>query len=179
MTVTDNGNTTPDNANADDQHHDSSQTDDAGQTEPIGAEADDMPDSDQGDDAARKARREAAGLRKRLRETETERDELCAERDEIRAQRDAAREEIVAMIATTSGLPDLGLLAAAGHDAASFITDEGRVDRVKVTDACRDAMKRYRIGRPPAPNPQQASGVHQPGESTSQQWVAAFAPPKA
>ena len=177
MTVTGSDTTMLDNANNANQKHDSTPVDEAGHIATPGSDADGRPDSDQGyvdqeNDQVRKARREAAGLRKRLRETETERDQL-------RSQLDASHHDIVAMVAAGAGLPDPGLLAAAGHDTNSFFTEDGRVDSEKVSDACRATMRQYRIGRPPAPNYQQGTGGGHPGESSSDRWAGAFAPPKA
>jgi hypothetical protein len=80
-------------------------------------------------------------------------------------------------IATKAGLPDIGLLAAAGYEPDDFIAD-GKVDRDKVANACRDTIKRYNIAKPRSPvlpNPQQGA-YGPPQRQPGAEWTGAFAP---
>jgi hypothetical protein len=127
-------------------------------------------DDDQDDDVQPGGRRvlREAGYRRRAQAAE-------AERDQLRTQLDTLHRQAVADIAKGAGLivtdvaeSDLvsevvGLLEKAGHDLASFITDDGTVDRAGVIDATTTTMRRYNIrpgkppGKPPRPNLQQGA----------------------
>lgn len=174
--------TTTDNANNVGEEQDSLP---AGQTDSGTPDTDTAPDSNNGaqddddyqglgqdqndgtDDG--NPNHEAAKWRTKFRDTQRQRDELAA-------QLAANHQDIVSQIAADIGLPDPNLLAAAGYEMDSFITD-GRVDRGAVAAACEDARKRYRIGRSPRSNFQQGrtNGGGAPGTNG---WVDAFAPPK-
>lgn len=176
MTTTDNvtdvGNLHDSEPDAQAGHPRPASTDD---DKPSASEIDDRDDDqDAGDGATdiEKARREAARYRTRLREVE-------AERDQLAAQLATNHEDIVSQIAADAGMPDRSLLNAAGYEVGDMLTEDGRVDREKATAACRETMKRYRIARPPSPNMQQSTGTRMPGQSASEAFAAAFAPPKA
>lgn len=100
---------------------------------------DDHGDQD-GDQGGGGRRNREAGLRRRAQAAE-------AERDQLRAQLDTLHRQIVTDIATGAGLPEVELLESAGHELASFITEEGEVDKVKVIEATTETMRRYSIQR--------------------------------
>lgn len=125
-------------------------------TEDVGGAAtdvvDDQDDDDQDDDQTGGRRNREAGYRRRAQAAETERDQL-------RGQLDTLHRQIVGDIATGAGLPEVELLEYAGHELASFITEEGIVDRAKVIEATTATLRRYNIrpGKPPRPNMQQGA----------------------
>lgn len=84
--------------------------------------------------------REAARYRRRLRETEAERDTLAARVEAL--QRAAVEREASGALARPEAL------WAAGVDLAGLLTDEGTVDAAKVAQAVEDA--RDRLGLAPA-----------------------------
>jgi hypothetical protein len=160
----------------------------AGQTAESGPDADTTPggeldhqhDNGPDDNPDDSTNREAAKWRRKLRvaqrEFDTQRTQLEAERDQLRDQLDTMRQDTLTQIATEAGLPDYGLLTAAGHELDSFITEDGTVDRDRVSQACADTMNRFNItpkGRAPRPNHQQPGGG-QPRATDG--WKAAFAP---
>lgn len=81
--------------------------------------------------------REAAKYRRRLRETEAERDALAAQIDAMR------RAEVERLAA----LPNPALLWDAGTDLAELMDDEGQVDPDKVDAAARRLADTYGVDR--------------------------------
>jgi hypothetical protein len=154
----------------------------AGQNTTTTENADQLPDSepdtdddhdDNGDDqdGGKDGNKEAAKWRVKFREAERRISEL-------EQQIAAMHQDVVNEIAAEAGLPDVGLLAAAGYQLDGFIADDGAVDRAKVADACRDTMSRYRIapkGRVPQPNLQQGA-YGPPQRQPGAEFIAAFAP---
>lgn len=113
-------------------------------------DADDDQDDDQDDDElADGDEQDAQGGRRRNREARyrTERNELRTERDALRAQLDAIHQDVVSEVASAAGLRDAALLRAAGYELAGFLTEDGKVDRAKVTEASVAAMDRFGIPR--------------------------------
>ena len=119
-------------------------------------EGSDDGDGDDGDQDGGSRRNREAQYRRRAQAAE-------AERDQLRTQLDTLHRQIVSDIATAAGLPEVALLESAGHELAAFVTDEGTVDRAKVTEATAETMRRYNIRKRGTltSNPQQgAHGVH-------------------
>ena len=116
----------------------------------VRAEQDDVEQEDDAEQGGRRNRE--AGLRHRAQAAE-------AERDTLRTQLDTLHRQIVGGIATAHGLPEVGLLESAGHELASFITDDGAVKIAEVIEATTATMARYNIAakRRPAPNLQQGA----------------------
>lgn len=136
---------------------------------PASTDADEHDDD--GDSAARKARREAAGLRKRLRDTETERDEL---RDALTRQQQA----IIDRDCAAASLTDRHV-AAAQIGLETMRDDEtGLIDTERLEQAISTAVREFRPSRPPSPNYQQGRATGQPGENAAEAFAKAFAPPQ-
>lgn len=103
-------------------------------------------DHEDGGDLA-KVRRQAAGYRAKLRDTEAERDTLTA--------RIAAMEEAtVAVALTTAGL-DGRLWKAAGVDLAEFRSEAGVLDMAGLIDRATRLRREFGMPDRPRPNPQQ------------------------
>lgn len=105
-------------------------------------------DDDTSDDAGDKPGREAAKYRKRLRETEAERDVLAAQLLEL-------RQGVIDDIATKAGV-DPKLLTANGYELSGFLDEDGKIIRAKVDDAVQTTIAAFRISpasRRPAPDP--------------------------
>lgn len=111
-----------------------------------------------------KAGREAQKLRKRLRETETERDSLTTERDTLRrALVDAHLDRAMPAEA----------FWAAGHDPATLVRSDGTADLEAITAAISETRERFNIPGTPRPDPSQGlapSREPRPRES----WTNAF-----
>ncbi|HIY42712.1 MAG TPA: hypothetical protein H9836_16515 [Candidatus Nocardiopsis merdipullorum] len=75
---------------------------------------------------------EAAKYRRRLRETETDRDQLAAKLEDM--QKDAIERLLSGTLAKPAGL------WAAGHDVASMLDDDGNIDADKVQQAADHAI---------------------------------------
>ena len=120
------------------------------------ADPDDDTDVDVDDDGTGGRRNREAQYRRRAQTAETERDQL---RDRLQA----VQQQQVDEIARAAGV-DPRLLAAAGHELATLVADDGTVNRDAVTAACEAARHEFlptpgRIGtgRRPAANGQQGS----------------------
>jgi len=85
------------------------------------------------DDPTRKARSEAAAYRRRLRDTEGERDTLAAERDQLRARLDDRQRADVEALAGQRLRDGSDLWNAT--TLADLLTEEGEVDPALVTQA--------------------------------------------
>lgn len=110
-------------------------------------EPDDEPGADDRDGDLGKARRDAAKYRARLRETETERDQL---RDQLIAQRRAVIDWRAASAPT--GAVDAALLDAASIDVDSLLDESGQLDMTAVDEFIDNTAKRFKIARGFAPN---------------------------
>jgi hypothetical protein len=93
-----------------------------------------------------KARKDAAKYRARLRETETERDQL---RDQLAAQRRAI---VDWRAAATHGGVDSALLDAGGIDIDSLLDDAGQLDMTAIDEFIDATAKRFKIARGFTPN---------------------------
>lgn len=104
------------------------------------------PEDEPEDDG--KGGREAAKYRRRLRETEAERDALTE-----RVQ--SLQKSVVDSIVTEGGMGGRMRSAepfwAGGVDLADLLDEEGEVDRDKVLAACDDVCGRFNITRRPKP----------------------------
>ena len=116
----------------------------------------DDPDDDHDEGTGGRRNREAQ-YRRRAQTAE-------AERDQLRDRLQAVQQQQVDEIARAAGV-DPRLLAAAGHELATLVADDGTVNRDAVTAACdaaRDAFLptpgRIGTGRRPSVNGQQ--GAH-------------------
>ncbi len=109
----------------------------------------DDADDDQGDQQGGRRNREAS-LRRRAQAAE-------AERDQLRGQLDAMRADVINEVARAAHT-DPRLLAAAGHDAAAFIQEDGTVDRAAVAAACKAAREEFGMGNGVRANLQQGTG---------------------
>lgn len=116
---------------------------------------DDADDEDR-DDIGR-ARYQAKKYRARLRETETERDQL---RDELAAQRRA----LIDWRASNAidGAVDPQLLDAAGINIADLLDDAGHLDMGAVDKFIDDTAIKFRVQRAVKPNPQQGNPSQAP-----------------
>ncbi|SHZ35894.1 Uncharacterised protein [Mycobacteroides abscessus subsp. bolletii] len=117
-----------------------------------GDDADSEATDDTGD--SEKSGREAAKYRRRLRETE-------AQRDALAEQLSALRQGVIDDIATTAGV-DPKLLAANGYELASFLDGDGKIIRAKVDEAIQATIAAFRISTSsrPAPDPAFGRGGH-------------------
>ncbi len=88
---------------------------------------------------------EAAKWRVKLREAETERDNLTS-------QLEAARRQIVTQAA---GLGNAAPLLFDGRDVGEFFTDDGSLDAGKVDEAAREVRDKYGLPNRPKPDPNQ------------------------
>ena len=116
-----------------------------------------------------KAGKEASRYRRRLRETE-------AERDALAGNVDALRRQIVEGLVTDKGrLGNPATLWETGTTLEELLTEDGTVDHQKVLDKCEDVAQRLRIARAP-------KGPYVPSEGRttnprgSQSWESAFSP---
>lgn len=114
------------------------------------SEAGDDEEPDEEPDEASKAGREAAKYRRRLRETEAERDALAQRVTDL-------QRSVVDGIVTASGegggrMHSAEPFWAGGVDLDTLLDDEGRVDTTKVLEAVDDVAKRFGIRRRPRPN---------------------------
>jgi len=144
-------------------HNDPDPDADAGQTDQDTAEAPETTDehTDTQDDPALETDHDAEAGGRRNREAHYRRRAQAAEaeRDQLRTQIDALRQDAVNGIATAAGV-DPRLLTAAGHQLTDFLTDDGRVDRTTVTEACAKAAAEFGVRPGLRSNPQQgARGV--------------------
>jgi hypothetical protein len=180
-THADKGATQLDNANdASGQHH--SPDVQAGDPPPAGTNTDDPPASNAPDtdnpndtDDDGNPNHEAARWRRRLRESEqqvTERDQTITE---LRDTLERTRQSVVDNAVAAANL-DPRLLVAAGHTVDTLVGDDGLIDHERLSQAIAATAEQFRVRRTPAPNPQQGTGSHHPGASTSQEFTAAFAP---
>lgn len=160
------------------QHH-STQHDDTQVTEEIdtttAADDRDVPDTEVADEAeppttdGAKAGKEAAKYRRRLRETEGERDALAEQVDTLR--RTLAEEVIV----STGRLSSAEALWAAGTRVADLLDDDGNLDRNKIEQAADAVAERFGMSRRPKPSPAQRETDHAPaGLSGSDAMVEAL-----
>lgn len=131
--------------------------------------------TDTGDTAARRARKEAKGLRDRLRATEEERDHLATQVTEYH-RAEAAR------VAQAHGLADGADLWAGGIDLADVLDDTGRLDPAAVKTATERVLAEHpgwaarRYGTPPRSRPiahlqPGASPVRLPGVQAGPSWA--------
>ncbi len=98
------------------------------------------PDNDAAEaEPTRKARSEAAGYRRRLRDTEAERDTLAAERDQLRTQLDDRTRADVEALAGQRLLDGSDLWTAT--TLADLLDDQGDVDPALVTQAVDQLAK--------------------------------------
>ncbi|WP_255783414.1 hypothetical protein [Mycobacteroides abscessus] len=106
------------------------------------------------DDSGDKSGREAAKYRRRLRETE-------AQRDTLAAQLSALRQGVIDDIAASAGV-DPKLLAANGYELSSFLDEDGKIIRAKVDEAIQATVTAFRISTSsrPAPDPAFGRGGH-------------------
>ena len=111
------------------------------------------------------ARGEAAKYRRRLRETE-------AERDALSGRVEAAQRALVDHVASTAGRIQPAALWASGAKLADLLDADGNVDPAAVTVACDTAARTLGLSRTPKPDPSQGQG----GRSSSKGWKDAFRP---
>ena len=129
--------------------------------------ADTSPQDDGGnDDAVVTANREAAKYRRRLRETETERDTLAA-RVEAMTRAEIER-------TTAARLTDPADLWRAGIQLADLIAGDGSIDTTKLDTAIAAVAEQHPhwAKQPPTPNPRRAglrSGAAAP-QGTAPSW---------
>jgi hypothetical protein len=119
------------------------------QTEPdTEATAPDPDTEDNGtDDATRKARTDAAGYRRRLRDTEAERDSITAERDALLEKLTARQRADVEALAAQRLTDGSDLWQAV--DLADVLDEAGDIDQAKVATATADLLTRKpHYGRP-------------------------------
>ncbi len=128
---------------------------DAQPTEPDEVEPDDEPSD-----------REAAKYRRRLRETE-------GERDTISTQLDASRRALVEHLAGGERVK-VEALWAAGTTVAELLDDDGAVDPDLVRKACTNAAETLGLARPPRVDRNQ--GRSQAVGPTENPFSAAFSP---
>lgn len=146
--MTDTTDTTTTDATIDEETGDDAVTSDVDTVE------DTTDDDASGDDPGDKSGREAAKYRRRLRETE-------AQRDALAEQLSALRQGVIDDIATTAGV-DPKLLAANGYELASFLDEDGKIIRAKVDEAIQATVTAFRISTSsrPAPDPAFGRGGH-------------------
>ena len=131
-------------------------------------DAPEQPEEDHTDEEPEddtKGGKEAAKYRRRLRETE-------AERDTLLEQVDTLRRSVVDSIVTERG--DGGRMHspdpfwAGGVELADLLDEDGNVDRERVLAACDDVAKRFGISRRPKPGYVPLEGSNpDPGPRTS------------
>ena len=110
------------------------------------------------------ARGEAAKYRRRLRETE-------AERDALNGRVEAAQRALVDHLASTVGRIRPGALWASGAKLADLLDADGNVDQAAVTTACDSAAKT--LGLAHIPKPDRSQGM---GGTSGNGWTDAFRP---
>lgn len=136
------------------------------ETAPPAEDVPEQPDeaSEAGDDEetdeTSKAGREAAKYRRRLRETEAERDALAQRVTDL-------QRSVVDGIVTARGegggrLHSAEPFWAGGVDLDTLLDDEGRVDTTKVLEAVDDVARRFGITRRPRPLHIPNEGVNPP-----------------
>lgn len=121
---------------------------------------------EQPDDTDENGNREAAKWRRRLRETEAERDQL---RGQVQALQRAEAERIAG---ETVRAP--AALWAAGVDVADLLDDTGAIDPAKVRDAVQAAAEQLGLARSPRPDPTQGQPLQHGDRKPT--FAAAFAP---
>ncbi len=121
---------------------DDTSTTDATTTEEPETTAPEEPTPEEQAEDGGKASREAATYRRRLRETETERDDL---RTTVEALQ---RQEVERLAAAELAAP-AALWRAEGVDLTTMLDDNGRVDPGKVTAAIADAKAALGLAGPP------------------------------
>lgn len=132
--------------------------------EPTETPEDAAQDDSEADDG--NPNREAAKYRRRLRDTE-------AERDDLAAQVDALRRQIVDDAVSRTGVPSEAFWSTS--ELGDMLDDDGNVDLERVTAQAEDVRKRFSIARLPAPNKAQGSSASgPPPESETQRWQSAF-----
>lgn len=89
--------------------------------------------------------REAAKYRRRLRETETERDTLAS-------RVEATQKQMVDHLAQATGRIRPEALWASGAKLADLVDEAGNVDVVKVAAACENAVRLLGLSRTPRPD---------------------------
>lgn len=138
----------------------STSTNDQPQTEAEQVDIDKLPADLE---AAKRLRREAQGLRTRLRETE-------AERDGHAEQLTALRRQIAESALDGTGITPEALWASA--EVAELLAEDGTVDTERVRAAASAAAERFGVRRLPAPNP--AQGVVGGAVPSENKWEQAF-----
>lgn len=129
------------------------------------------PANDGGDTDSRG--REAAKYRRRLRDTEAERDAL---KDQLTTMRRQAVDQAVAEHGR--GVTSAAMWAA-GVEVDELIGDDGSIDTTKVLDAIESTRTTLGIASMPAGPSSDGQGntgvlIHQPGSASG--WVDAFSP---
>lgn len=107
------------------------------------------------EDEPDKGGREAAKYRRRLRDTE-------AERDALTERVEALQRSVVDGIAATEGRIHARALWAAGTELGDLLDDDGDIDPDKVLTACDRAAAELGITRRPRPNPAQREEAAEP-----------------
>lgn len=115
------------------------------QEQPEERGADPDAEGDEEPDESTKAGREAAKYRRRLRETE-------AERDSLTEQVNTLRRSVAEQIAATSGMAKPEALWIGDAVVEDMLDDDGNVDRDRVLAACDDVSARFGLRRRPRPN---------------------------
>ena len=111
-----------------------------------------------------KLHREAAARRRELREAQ-------GTIETLNERLAATQRQIVGLVADTRRV-DMSLLDAAGHELASFVTDDGTVDVERIVAACEETAKRYNISRSRV-RPSQQQGRPSPSPSGTT-WAEAL-----
>lgn len=147
-------NTTTDTETAAADAEDTTATEDGAPED--GAPEDDQDDGDDRDDISR-ARYQAKKYRARLREAETERDQL-------RADLAAQRRAVIDWRASNAidGAVDPQLLDAAGINIADLLDDTGHLDMTAVDKFIDETAVKFRVQRAVKPNPQQGNPSQAP-----------------
>lgn len=122
------------------------------------------PESEDEPDESTKAGREAAKYRRRLRETE-------AERNALTERVDSLRRSVAEQIAATSGMSKPEALWIGDVAVEDMLDADGNVDRDRVLAACDDVAARFGIRRRPRPNPAQLETPEDPPRSIADQMV--------
>lgn len=113
--------------------------------------------------------REAARYRRRLRETETERDGLRLQLE------DAQRSMIEAIAAAAGRLQRPAVLWAAGATVEGLLDDHGNVDPDRVLAACETAATEFGVSRAPRPNYVPSEGTNPTGRGAGDGMAAVIA----
>ena len=119
---------------------------------------------DQNAEETQDARGEAAKYRRRLRETE-------AERDALSGRVEAAQRALVDHVASTAGRIQPAALWASGAKLADLLDADGNVDPAAVTAACDTAARTLGLAR--IPKSDRSQGM---GGTSGNGWTDAFRP---